>query len=160
MPILCCHTFKSARPFGHPKKLGTRRTAKSDQTRGTPSLIRFCCARVLLGGLPIDFAGFKARPGPWSAPRTQGYVIPLSSGFGPVAPAGLEPGDSDGKEPRKDSGSGPRGLFLFLPVRRETNFSRCPKGRDEFLLPHPKFVSLFRAPEKIGLAANSKIESD
>ena len=34
----CCHYENLTQPFGHRKKLGIRRTAKSNQNRGTPSL--------------------------------------------------------------------------------------------------------------------------
>ena len=37
---LWCHTTNSSRPFGHRKKLVSRRTAESNQTRGTPSFGR------------------------------------------------------------------------------------------------------------------------
>ena len=36
----CCHYENLTQPFGHRKKLGIRRTAKSNQNRGTPSLGR------------------------------------------------------------------------------------------------------------------------
>ena len=34
----CCHNENLTRPFGHRKKLGIGRTAKSNQNRGTPTL--------------------------------------------------------------------------------------------------------------------------
>ena len=61
-----CHNENLSRHFGHQKKLGIRRTAKSNQNRGTPSL-----GRVLEGRGVCHSPSDKLPPTFWPPKKTR-----------------------------------------------------------------------------------------
>ena len=103
--------------------------------------------------------GSRAARAPSVGRETQGTQSPLSFCASRSRRAPLEPLSRRPLWGTLVTGTCIPGVPLVrfdFAVRRETNFFRCPKGRDEFWVWQQKFVSPFRAPGKIGLAPNRK----
>ena len=79
------------RPVGTVDVIGRGWLRCSTWTIGVRSLLRFASFAPGTPSASRGPHGFKARRGDGENPKTQGYQIPLSFGYFPAAPAGLEP---------------------------------------------------------------------